>query len=238
MEIALYLTLGCVAGWLTTVAGLGGGVMLVLALSLQMSPAEALALTSPALLVGNLHRLAVGRREVDRRVAVAFSLGAVPGSLVGGLLAVAMPVVVLQALLVLTTGLALARALGWWVPRPPPGAALVPAGAMLGAAAATTGSAGLAVGAILQSSGLTGAAYVATAAATSVAMHVGRIAGYGAGGLVTAETALPTAILAAAILAGNLAGGQLRHRLTPRTCTRMELGVLLACVALALVGLA
>ena len=39
MEIGLLLVLGWVAGWLTTVAGLGGGVFLILALSLRMSPA-------------------------------------------------------------------------------------------------------------------------------------------------------------------------------------------------------
>ncbi|MCY0988680.1 sulfite exporter TauE/SafE family protein [Nannocystis sp. ILAH1] len=237
MEIGLLLVLGWVAGWLTTVAGLGGGVFLILALSLRMSPAEALALSSPALLIGNLHRLAVGRDEVDRRIAVPFALGALPGSALGGLLVVAMPTAVLQLLLVLTSALALARALGWWLPRPP-AAALVPAGAAIGAMAATTGGAGLALGAVLQSAGLTGAAYVATAAAAAVAMHVGRIAAYGLGGLVTGETMVPSAVLAVAILAGNLAGGCFRKRLSARAGARIELGVLFACVALALVGLA
>ena len=237
MEIALFLTLGWVAGWLTTVAGLGGGVMLVLALSLRTSPAEALALSSPALLIGNLHRFAIGRRDVDLRVAIPFSLGALPGSVIGGLLVLAMPAALLQTLLVLTTGLALARALGWWMPRPP-ASALFPAGLVIGAAAATTGSAGLALGALLQSSGLTGAPYIATAASTAIAMHVGRIAAYGAGGLVTPDTALHSAILAAAILVGNLSGGRIRQHLAAKTCTRLELGVLLGCVALALAGLA
>jgi uncharacterized membrane protein YfcA len=237
VDLALLLLLGAVAGWLTTVAGLGGGVLLILALSLRWSPAEALALSSPALLVGNLHRLAVGRREVDRRVACPFALGALPGSALGGLLVVAMPTAVLQALLLLTSALALARALGWWTLRPAP-AALVPAGAAIGAMAATTGSAGLVVGAVLQSTGLSGAAYIATAAAAAVSMHLGRLAAYGLGGLVTRETALASAILAVAILAGNLAGAGLRRRLTARASARIELAVLLTCVALALAGLA
>ncbi|MDC0718069.1 sulfite exporter TauE/SafE family protein [Nannocystis bainbridge] len=238
MEIGLLLVLGGVAGWLTTVAGLGGGVFLILALSLRMSPAEALALSSPALLVGNLHRWAVGRDDVDRRIAVPFALGALPGSALGGLVVVAMPTAVLQLLLVLTSALALARAVGWWLPRPPPAAALVPAGAAIGAMAATTGSAGLALGAILQSAGLTGATYVATAAATATAMHVGRLAAYGFGGLVTGETLVRAAVLALAILAGNLAGSRFRRGLSARTGARIELGVLFACVVLALVGMA
>lgn len=237
MDIALLLLLGTLAGWLNTTAGLGGGVMLVLALSLVLGPVEALALSSPALLLGNLHRLALHRQDIDLRIALPFALGAFPGSLLGGLLAVAIPPALLQALLVLTTLLALARALGLWLPRPTR-AALVPAGFALGVAAATTGSAGLAVGALLHSSGLTGARYVATIAAAALAMHLGRLIGYGAGGLLGHQSLLPSAILAAAILAGNALGGPSRRRMTPTACTRLELGVLLGCVALALAGLA
>ena len=91
------VVLGVLAGGLTTVAGMGGGVMLVLALSLVASPVEALAITSPALLVGNLHRVAVGRRAIDRAVARPFVLGALPGSLLGGLVAVAVPPALLQS---------------------------------------------------------------------------------------------------------------------------------------------
>ncbi len=233
----LLLVLGVLAGGLTTVAGMGGGVMLVLALSLMSSPVEALALTSPALLVGNLHRLALGRRSIDRAVAVPFVLGALPGSLIGGLLAVAVPPALLQALLVLTTALALARALGWWSFRPR-ASALVPAGAAIGAAAATTGSAGVLVAPLMHASGLTGARYVATTAAAAVSMHIGRILGYGAGGHVTAATLSASVGLALAILAGNTLGERLRRHLSARTATHLELGVLLVCVALALAGLA
>lgn len=235
MEIWL-ATLGFLAGGLTTVAGMGGGVMLVLALSLAASPVEALAITSPALLIGNLHRLALGRREVAGAVARPLALGALPGSVLGGLLAVALPVLVMQALLLATTGLALARAFGWWTLRPR-AAALVPAGALIGAAAATTGSGGLLLAPVIHASGLSGAPYVATTAAIAVAMHLGRIAAYGAGGHVTAATLLGSAALALAILAGNLAGERVRRRLSAAAAVRLELGVLLVCVALALAGL-
>lgn len=237
MSLLVLLPLGLLAGCLTTLAGLGGGVLLVLALSLAHSPAEALAMTSPALLVGNLHRLALGRRDVDRPVARAFALGAVPGSALGGALAVTLPHALLQALLLVTTALALARAAGWLHFRPGAGA-LVPAGFGVGAIAATTGSGGLLVSPLLLATGLTGARYIATAAAAAVAIHVGRIAGYGAGGLVTRTTLVASLVLALAILLGNALGQHLRPTIPPRAGTRLELGVLLVCVALALAGLA
>lgn len=235
--MSLLLLLGVLSGALTTVTGMGGGVLLLLVLSLLTSPAEALAITSPALLVGNAHRLVTHRRDVDRRVGGALALGALPGSVLGGLLTVALPAHVLQAILALATALALTRALGLWRCRAPV-AALAPAGFGVGALAATTGSAGLLVGPLVLSAGLSGARYVATIACVGVAMHVGRIAAYGVGGLVTSATLTASATLALAVLAGNALGERLRRGLDDRLAARLELGVLLACMALALAGLA
>lgn len=233
---ALLVVLGVLAGGLTTLAGLGGGVLLVLALSLAHSPAEALAMSSPALLVGNLHRLAVGWAAVERRVARAFAWGALPGSALGGALAVSLPAGLLQVLLVASTGLALLQASGRLSFRPGTGA-LVPAGLGVGVLAATTGSGGLLVSPLLLTTGLRGASYVATAAAAAVALHVGRICGYGFGGLVTRATLGASLVLAAAILLGNAVGQRLRGHMPPRVATRLEFGVLLVCVALAVAGL-
>jgi len=233
---ALLLPMGILAGALTTVAGLGGGMLLLLAISLLAGPAEALAITAPALLAGNLHRLVVHRREVDRRVAVAFALGALPGSLAGGALALALPAAALQVLLLGATALAVARAFGLWSFRPP-AAALTPAGFGIGAVAATTGGAGLLVSPLLLSAGLTGTTYIATGAAAGVAMHLGRIAAYGAGGLVTRASLLTSAALAAAILGGNLVGERARRHLDADLSRRIELGALCGCVALALAGI-
>lgn len=234
--LPLLLPLGLLAGALTTVAGLGGGVLLVLALSLVTSPAEALATTSPALLVGNLHRLVVGRSDVDRDVARPLALGALPGSALGGLLAVAVPTLVLEVLLVATTALALARAFNRLSFRPGP-RALAPAGFGIGIVTATSGGGALLLAPLLLATGLAGARYVASAAAVAVAIHVGRLLGYGAGGLVTADTLVAAAVLAVAIVAGNAVGQRLRRHIDPRGGARLELGVLLVCVALALAGL-
>lgn len=234
--MSLLVGLGVLAGGLTTIAGLGGGVLLVLALSLAGSPAEALAISSPALLVGNLHRFAVGRAEVDAGVVRALGLGALPGSALGGLLAVAVPTVVLEALLVLSTVFALARAFGYLSFKPGAGA-LVPAGFGIGVATATTGGGALLLAPLLLATGLTGARYVATAAGVAVSIHVGRLLGYGVGGLITRETLVAAAVLAVAIVGGNAVGQRLRGRIDARTGARLELGVLLVCVALALAGL-
>ena len=69
-------------------------------------------------------------------------------------------------------------------------------------------------------------------------MHLGRIASYGVGGLVTPATLTASATLALAVLAGNALGERLRRALDDRLAARLELAVLLTCMALALAGLA
>src|SRR5437763_7963450 len=102
MTLAL-AALGLAAGLLTTLAGQGGGLFLLLATSAVLGPHAALALTAPALLVGNAHRALLLRRSVDRRVAARMIVGALPGALVGGALAGVIPSGALRALLLALT---------------------------------------------------------------------------------------------------------------------------------------
>lgn len=229
--------LGVASGALTTVAGLGGGILLLLALSLVWGPTAALAVTAPALLLSNLHRFWMYRRDVDRRVAWSFVAGALPGSLAGGLLAARVPEGVLAWSMVGMTALALARGFGLWSWKPRP-SFLLPAGAGIGVLTGTSGGAGVLAAPLLLSAGLSGQAYVATAALCAVAMHTGRVLAYGAGGLVTGETLLRTGILTAALLIGNLVGKRLRTRLLDeRRAQRLEMATLVVCVGLSLAGL-
>jgi len=235
--VAYVLPLGLLAGSLTTVAGLGGGMMLVLVLSLVVGPREALAVTAPALLLGNLHRLHLFRARLERRALLRFAVGALPASFVFGLLAVSLPAAVLHWLLLSVTTFAVARQLGWIAWRPGEGT-LVPGGAVAGALTATTGGGGLVAAPLLLATGLSGEAYVATAAGTAVCMHVGRILAYGAGGLLSGATLGTSAVLAVAILGGNLLGRRVRRALSDRTLERITWGTLVVAVSLAVLGVA
>lgn len=226
---------GLVAGLLTTISGLGGGVLLILALSALHGARSALVMSAPALLLGNLHRAFLCRQHIDRSVARALILGAVPGSLMGGWLAGRAPEPILDAFLLLTTALALGRATGlvrFNVPR----SALTLAGAGVGALAGTGGGAGLLLSPLLLTTGLSGRRYVGTAAAVAVSMHVGRVIAYAQAGLFRTELAAPTATLAMAIFVGNLLGDWVSPKLGHRLGARLEYGVLLTCIGLAVSG--
>jgi uncharacterized membrane protein YfcA len=237
MDVGVLVPLGLAAGALTTVAGLGGGQLLVLALAALFGPRTALAASAPALFAGNLHRYALYRAHEQRRVARSFAAGAVPGSLLGGLAAVGLPTWLIQTLLVATTALAIARKLGRfeWRPRT---SAFGPAGFAIGAICATSSGAGLLLGPLLLATGLTGAPYVATSSFCAASLHLGRLVGYGLGGLMTRATLEASLVLAVAILAGNLLGDRLRRHIGARASSWIEHGTLAACVALAAISAA
>lgn len=234
MTLAL-AAFGIFAGALTTLAGQGGGLFLLIACSLSIGPQAALALTSPALLLGNLHRALSYRRHIDRGIALRMIAGTIPGSFAGGLLAGVAPPMLLHVMLVVLAALAIARAAGlirFGVPR----AALTPAGVVVGAMTGTAGGAGVLFSPILLSAGLTGRTFVATTSAIAVSAHVGRVVAYAGSGLFTRNLALSTAITTVAIFIGNALGERIRQRTTEKTTTRLEYGVLVVCVILSVAG--
>src|SRR5262249_13613451 len=161
-------------------------------------------ITTPGLLLSNLHRFAVYRHALDRKIGGMFMLGAFPGALVASLFTVALPVVALRVLLALVTLVALARAFGWWRWTPGP-RALAPAGLATGVIGASSGG-GVMIAPILLAAGLHGEAVVATASLSAVVIHIGRILGYGFTGLVGTSTLLQAAILGASLVLGNVIG--------------------------------
>lgn len=235
MEL-MVLFLGLVAGALTTLAGAGGGVFLILALSLPLGPHAALAVSAPVLLIGNAHRLFLYRDRVDRSIAARVVAGALPAALVAGALTVSIPSAALRVLLLAITAYAVARTFGHLAWRPPR-LLLTPAGAVVGAVSATSGGAGLLAAPLLLSAGLTGERYIATSAAVAISTHVGRLVGYGSRGLLSHEIVRVAALAAVAVVLGNLAGDRARPLLTGRRAAFVEHGTLAVCATLAVLGL-
>jgi uncharacterized membrane protein YfcA len=227
--------LGVLAGLVTTVAGLGGGMLLLLLLAAWWGdPVRAIAVATPALLVGNAHRAFLFRRELPGPVAARFAGGALAGALVGGALALAVPAWAVQAAMVGATVLAVAQHLTGRVPRPPAGL-LVPAGGLVGLSS-TAGGAGLLAGPVLQAAGLHGGAYLATLSVSALAMHVGRLLALGAGGAMTADVWRDALLLAVGIPIGNTLGRLARTRASELALHRAELATAAALVALSVAG--
>lgn len=235
--MTVLVPLALFAGLLTTVAGMGGGLVLLLGLSTFMDPLTALMITGPGLLIGNLHRLWLYREHVQWPIARRFAAGAIPGALIGGMVAVAVPGIVLRLAMIALATLAVARVLLGWKWKPPI-SAMVPGGLATGFTTATSGGGGLIAGPLLLSSGLSGKTCVGTGAVGAAAVHLARLAGYGAGGALEPEPLLLGLVAAACIAAGNLLGDKARDLIPPVAVPRLEVGVVMGCLGMALLGLA
>ena len=236
MDVVLCLALlGLLAGAIHHLAGLGGGLLLLLALSVVWEPALALSVTAPALLGGNLHRLTMFPGALDFRRWRLFAPGRAAG------LADRRALCRRRAGTDGTTidggahrrgGAAESAA----APRHAAAGRPGPGGVLVGGLTGAAGGAGLLVAPLLLSSGLAGEAFVATTSGCAVVMHFGRIAGYGLAGLFSSETALWALVVGVAIVLGNLLGRRLRPLLERVPAGVVEHGVLLTCVALSLLG--
>lgn len=233
-DLAL-IPLGLVAGALTTLAGLGGGLMLVAVLSVLFDPKLALTLTAPALALGNLHRATLYRAHLDREVAIRVAGAGFVAALIFGVLALRCPDWLLRLLLLTATLFALARATHLveltfrriW---------LVPMGFLIGAVTATSGGGPALLAPTLMSAGLSGERYVSTASVCALSVHVARVLAYGASGFLDVSQLTRSAILAIAVLGGNAIGARIRPSLAHEDGTRLELGALVLVVCATLAG--
>ena len=250
-ELPILLALGLVAGSLSTLAGLGGGLVLTLALATLWDPTRALATAAPALLVGNVHRITLFRKHFDGRFVAPFVLGGVPGAIAGGLMAVALPEVLLRFVILGTALAATVHELrgrrratreGERTWRRPGPFVIAGAAAVAGVVTATSGGGGLLLGPLLLAAGARGERFMVSASAIAVCMHVARIGAYGASDVVGVQTFMDAAFVAVAILAGNALGRRARGPLglagESTRSTRLTYGVLGASITLAVVGLA
>jgi uncharacterized membrane protein YfcA len=235
MLLPIVIALGTLAGALTTVAGLGGGMLLILALSHVVDPHWALACSALPLLIGNVHRVYLFRQHVSREHVLALASGAVPGALLGGLVSTSVPAVVVQWLMLAMTALAICRALGFWRWQPR-ARALSPAGAVIGAITAGAGGGGLLMAPLLMAAGLRGERYIATASAVCATMHLARLIGYGAGGLVDMRLIGYALVVALAIVSGNALGKRMRALLSEKRSGALMYAVLITCTVLAIGG--
>jgi uncharacterized membrane protein YfcA len=231
----LFAALGVAAGLITTVSGFGGGMLLVSCLAIVWDPLAAITVSSVALLVGNAQRLFMFRAHVRPRVAAQLVAGAIPGSLLGAMVATSLPGYVLQSAIIGITGLALARSYfggNWALPI----RALGPGAAAVGALAAMSGGGGFLLGPMVMSAGITGNAFLATGAVTAVFIHIARLTGYAAGGIIERDMMATAIGIAGCIVVGNVLGRSVRRRLSETSQGHVEHGVMVACAAAAIAG--
>ncbi|OLB65551.1 MAG: hypothetical protein AUI10_06285 [Actinobacteria bacterium 13_2_20CM_2_72_6] len=222
---------------LSAVAGFGGGVLLLPVFTAMFGLRVAVPVLTITQLASNGGRVWFNRHELRWPLIVRFSAGAVPLAVAGALLLAAAPLAALKRVL----GVFLLVVVAWRhlrrQPRAPSDNAFVAVGAASGAGSALLGSVGPLTAPFFLAKGLVRAAYVGTEAACALVMHLAKIAGYGAGALLTTRVLLLGAALIPATLAGAWCGKALVGRMSEKVFVLLvEAGLLVAAV-LFLVGL-
>ena len=88
---AFLLACGWLAATVSDAAGFGGALLLLPVLTLTVGAKAAVPILTVAQLLGNLSRAGFGWRDIRWRPALLFSAGAVPASLLGSRMFIALP---------------------------------------------------------------------------------------------------------------------------------------------------
>src|SRR5262249_13811312 len=124
------------------VAGFGGAILFLPVLAATLGGRAAVPVLTVAQLLGNLSRAGFGWRDIRWRLALAFSAGAIPASLVGARIFVTMPSgPLIRVIGVVLLAIVAVRHTSFGR-RPMPERLLAPAGVVVGFVSSIAGSAG------------------------------------------------------------------------------------------------
>lgn len=165
---------------LSAVAGFGGGVLLLPVFTILFGLRAAVPILTMTQLSSNGSRVWLNRHELRWPLIGWLALGAVPFAVIGGLLLTHAPLAPLKRLL----GVSLIGVVIWRrvqrQPHTPSDPTFAAVGAASGLGSALLGSVGPLTAPFFLAVGLTRAAYIGTEAASALAMHLTKIATYGA----------------------------------------------------------
>ena len=217
VEVLLLAALAAFAlAVLSSVAGFGGGVLLLPVFTAFFGLRAAIPMLTLTALASNGGRVWFNRNDIRWPLVGWFALGAVPFAVIGGFVFAYAPLAPLQKMLgVFLIAVVIWRHLG----RMPTGIndhAFVAVGAASGLGSALLGAVGPFTAPFFLAYGLTRAAYIGTEAASALTMHVSKLAAYGAGDLLTSEVLAYGVALTPATIAGTWVGRRLVDRMSDR----------------------
>lgn len=232
---------------LSAVAGLGGGVILLLVIAQFVAPTTAIPIQGAIQLASNGSRAFLLRRNIDRRVVLWSSLLILPGSLIGVGVATSLPEDAIRVVLAVFV-----LVLAWRpdvlkpTPRTPDQShapdrerrgMLLGLGATAGFLNSTVGASGPVTSPFFKVVTATHVAFVATAAATQVFAHIAKLVSFTATGWDVTDHLAVIAVGIVGVVAGSRIGTTLIPKMTARRLDRL-FQVVLTTLALRLLATA
>ncbi|ORE93729.1 permease [Stappia sp. 22II-S9-Z10] len=217
---------------LTAAVGIGGGVVLLAALTFVIPPIALVPVHGVVQLGSNTGRAIIMAKNVSMRLIVPYALGSVVGAVLGGLLVVELPgEVILLAIgvTILTTT---------WMKLPPLGKGergVLTAGGLIGTFLTMfVGATGPFVMMVLRQAGLPHVRLVATHAMAMVIQHGLKVAAFTTLGFAFSEWAPMMAAMIGAGFLGTLAGAKLLNTLPEKTLKK-ALNIVLTLISVQLI---
>jgi len=230
LELFLLFLAAFFAAAVSGAAGFGGALLLLPLLIATVGLRHAIPLLTIAQLVGNLSRAGFGFRQIHWRPVVFFLLGAIPLSILGAISFVQLPKEftsrAVGAAILVFVALTYFRVLK--IKGSP--AILVMLGGLVGFLSGWLGSAGPLGAAVFLSLGLPPAAYIASEAATALAMHGVKTVVYQQYIALDREFWFLAALMGVAMVLGTWSAKRVIDRM-PRETFQRFVAVLLVAIA-------
>jgi uncharacterized membrane protein YfcA len=234
MAYLMVLTVGLVAGTISGIIGTGASIMLVPVLVLAFGPKQAVPIMAVAAVMGNVAKMAVWWREVDWRACLVYSVTGIPAAALGARTLLALPSQVVDLALgvffltMIPAGRWLTahrRRIGLWH--------LALAGAVIGFLTGVVASTGPLSVPAFTAYGLVKGGFIATEAASSLAVYVSKVVTFRELGALPADAIVKGVITGSSLMAGAYVAKRIVLRLTPQAY-RLLLDALLLCSGLTL----
>jgi uncharacterized membrane protein YfcA len=204
-EFALVLAIGLVAGTLSGIVGFGAAVMVMPVLMILFGPQRAVPIMAVVSILVNLSRILVWWRDIAWRPCVAYAAAAAPAAALGARTLLELPPHVVEAALgaFFLAMIPVRRALAarnlritLWQ--------LAIAGALIGYLTGIVASTGPVSVPVFLALGLVKGPFLATEAASSLAVYLSKAATFRALGALSTELALAGLVIGSSLMAGSV----------------------------------
>jgi len=219
---------GLIAGCVSGIIGTGSSMMLLPVLVYCYGPKQAVPIMAVAAILANVARAAAWWRQVDWKAVAAYAIPGAPAAALGARTLLSLPAGVIDSMLGLffLAMLALRR----W--RGSSGRRLrlrelAVAGAAIGFLTGLVLSTGPLSVPVFSAYGLTGGAFLATEAASALALYLSKVTAFRQLGALPASTLLQGLLVGSSLMAGTFAGKSLVVRMSPAVFSVLIDGLML-----------
>jgi uncharacterized membrane protein YfcA len=229
LSFLFVLAVGLVAGTISGIVGTGSSIMLMPVLVYQYGPKQAVPIMAVAAIMANLSRILAWWREVDWRACAAYSITGIPAAALGARTLLVLP----SRAVDISIGLFLIAMvpLRHWLGRRQVKLSLwhlAIGGAVIGYLTGIVVSTGPLSVPLFLFYGLTKGAFLATEAASSLAMFVSKSVTFQRFGALTGDIALKGVVAGASLMFGAFIAKRFVLRLEPEVFRLVMDGIILA----------